>query len=423
MATKYWLGTATAVAQVSTGEITGYDAATTYTVTIGNATVSTVGTGGTSATTATALVSALNASTHPYFAAVTWSVASSTRIVGTADTAGVPFTAALSVSGGTGTRTDFGGVGTNTANAGPCVWDTASNWSDGAVPANGDTVIFRDSSVSVLYGLSQSSLGLAKLVVEATYTGAIGLDRKVFTNSVSGSTNSTAATEYRPTYLTLGADVIEIGASATASTTGAAGSGRIKIDNNEAGASTLTVYSTGTATETNLPAVRYKAAHASAAVYVREASGGVGVAVDVPGETSTVGTISVDGESRTTRVFCGEGVTLTTWQQRGGDCALRSAATVTTVSVTGGTLTTEGDYTVTTLNADGGTVYCNHIKTGGNAVTTANVNGGTLDGSRSQAARTWATVNLYRGSLKGDADYVTVTTLNENTGPYTLTAA
>lgn len=420
MATKHWLGTATAVAQVSTGEITGYDASTTYTVTIGGVAISQVGTGGTVAATATALVALLNASTHPYFSGITWSVPSAGQVRGTADTAGVPFTAVLSVSGGTGTRTDFS---TGTANAGPCVWGTASNWSDGAVPANGDTVIFRDSSVSVLYDLDQNSLALVKLVIEASYTGKIGLDRKVFMTSVAGATSDTTKTEYRETYLKLGADVIEIGDVATASASGGSGSGRIKINNVEAGASTLTVFSTGDATETNLPAVRYLAAHASAAVYVRGASGGVGIAIDVPGETSTVGTVSVDGEGRTARVFVGAGVTLTTFQQRGGDNALRAAATVTGVTVKGGTLTIEGDYTITTLDCEGGTVYDNHVKSGGNAITTANINGGTLDGSKSQAARTWATVNLYRGALKGDADYVTITTLNENTGPYSLQAA
>lgn len=103
------------MAQVSTAVITAYDTATTYKVTIGGVVVSVVGQGGTTATTATALRTALNASTHPYFAAITWS-GSGSDITGTADTAGVPFIATSSVTAGTGT---FSAFSTTTASAGP----------------------------------------------------------------------------------------------------------------------------------------------------------------------------------------------------------------------------------------------------------------------------------------------------------------
>lgn len=102
---------------------------------------------------------------------------------------------------------------------------------------------------------------------------------------------------------------------------------------------------------------------------------------------------------------------------------LRAAATVTAVNVLGGELAIEGDgYAVTTLNVEGGTCYPNSTPTGGNAMTTVNIDGGTVDGSRSRTARTWQTVNLLGpgATLTADSDVVTVTTLNEPTGPYVV---
>ena len=74
MSAIYFLGTATAVAQVHTGSIDSLDATpanNTFTVTIGGVAISQVGVTDV-ATTAAALVVLLNASTHPYFAAKSW---------------------------------------------------------------------------------------------------------------------------------------------------------------------------------------------------------------------------------------------------------------------------------------------------------------------------------------------------------------
>ena len=145
MAHIFWRGDAVAVSQVSAVTLTGYDTGTTYKVTIGTKTVSVVGSGGSVNTTATALAAALNASTIPEFAEITWSAATAT-VSGTADTAGRSFTAVASVSGGTGT---IGSFADTTANAGPNVW-AAANFSGGVLPGSGDHVWFADNSVSVL---------------------------------------------------------------------------------------------------------------------------------------------------------------------------------------------------------------------------------------------------------------------------------
>lgn len=424
MATVYWLGTADPVAQVWTASIDSVDgtpANNTFTVTIGDVAISQVGTTDV-ATTAAALVALLNASTHPYFAAVTWDVPSAGNIRATADTAGVPFVAALTETGaGTGSVTDFAET---TASAAPNAWSTAANWSGGAVPADGDDVFLRNSSVDIAWGLAQSAVTLSSLHIEHTYTGRIGLHRGVFAQSADGNTTTTSAKgEYRQTYLEIGIDELVVGANSGIGTP--TGSDRIKVDNAKAGASTCTVLQTNiNAAEDGLPVFRYLAAHASAELYVRSAPGGVGVAADAPDETATLGVIACDAEQPSTLMQIGAGTTVTTFRQREGVCELRAAATISTATLTGGLLTTEGDYTITTLNVDGGTCYANHIKTSASAITTANVNGGLLSGARSTDARTWDTVNLeVGGSIAGSGGAVTITTLNEPAGEFTLTAA
>lgn len=411
MATKYFTGQATAVAQVASGSVDSVDgtpANNTFAVTIGGVAVSVVGVTS-AAVTAGALVTALNASTHPYFAAVTWTNPSGGTVLGTADTAGVPFDAALTVSGGgTGAVTDFSDT---TASAGPNDWSTATNWSDGSAPANGDDVIIEGVSTNICWGLDQSGVTLASLTVRRTYTGKLGLDRRVFATSADGETSSDRP-EYRPHYLEIGYDAAELGQHVGPGSP--PGSQRIKLDNAKSGASTTVVHDTASSpSEAGFPAVRLLAGHANADLVVRGARAGVGIAMDEPGEVSTVGAVSISAGA----LFVGAGTTITTLTQAGGTSTLQAAATVTTVTVEDGVLTTEGDYTVTTLNANGGTVFCNHVKTSGNAITTLNLAGGTVDARQSTRARTWATVNPDEGALITDDAIVTITTFDQPAGP------
>ena len=173
---NYFLGSADAVAQVATGSIDTVDgtpANNTFIVTIGGVAVSVVGDTDV-ATTATNLRTALNASTHPYFEAITWS-GSAGDIIGTADAAGAPFIAALTETGaGTGTVTDFAAT---TASSGPNHWDTAVNWSLAVVPVNTDDVRIRDSDVTIAWGLAQSAVTLDTMKVDRSYTGRVGSPR------------------------------------------------------------------------------------------------------------------------------------------------------------------------------------------------------------------------------------------------------
>jgi len=93
----YFIGTADAVAQIDTVQVTNFDVTTTYVITIGGDTVSVLGNTDED-TTASDLQVALEASTNPYFVAVDWTVTTDT-ITATAGNAGVPFTATSSVTG------------------------------------------------------------------------------------------------------------------------------------------------------------------------------------------------------------------------------------------------------------------------------------------------------------------------------------
>jgi len=418
MATKYFTGEADAVAQVWTGSIDSVDATpsnNTFTVTIGGVAISVAGVTS-AAATAAALVALLNASTHPYFSGITWSVPSGGSVRGTADTAGVPFVAALSKTGaGTGTVTDFA---VTTACAGPEHWSSAANWSDGSIPANTDTVIIEGVSTNILWGIAQSGVTLASLVIRKTYTGKIGLNGRVFATSKDGETSDASKQEYRQAYLHIGYDRADIGQHVGSGTP--PGSSRTKLRNAKSGASTTVVYDTASAaSETGFPAVRLLAAHASADVVVRGAPAGAGIAMDEAGETSTVGAVSISSGS----LYVGPGVTLTSLSQAGGACVLQAAATVTTITITDGTLTTEGNYTVTTLNAKGGTVFANHIKSSGNAITTLNMTGGRVDGRQNQEARTWDTVNPDQGTILVDDAVVTITTMDAPAGNRQMTVS
>lgn len=425
MATKSWIGgLAAAVAQVSTGSIDSVDgtpANNTFTVTIKGVAVSVAGNTDVN-TTATALRAALNASTHPYFAAVTWS-GSGGNITGTADLAGLPFLAVLSVSGaGTGTVTDFAD---STPSAGPHHWSSAANWSPPAVPVNGDDVVLKDGSVDILWGLNQDAVTLASFLKHMSYTGKIGLPHNAYTTNEAGTTYNSALPEPRQDALKIKVSGV-VDLERNLAPVLAAGSSRLKLDFSSQ-ATTIKVHNSARASaDSGLPAIRIRANSSSTDLFVLSAPGGVGVASEVPGETSTLRLISISDQSTASRVFVSKGVTLTTYKQIGGNNYLDTilAGTLATCEVWGGRLQIEGDYTITALAVNGGTVIDNHIKTSGNAVTAATINGGVLDLLQSNQPRTLASVVLNKGVFKRDTAIVTVTALTQSASVQrTLTAA
>lgn len=424
MASKTWVGGAAAVAQVSSASIDSVDTGSpsnTFTVTIGGVEVSTEGVTDV-ATTAANLVTALEASTHPYFTAVDWTNPSGGTITGTAATAGVPFVAELSVSGGgTGTVTDFA---EDTASAGPNDASTALNWSDGAIPANGDTVVLKDSAVPIAYGLDQNGVTLAELIRHETYTGKVGLLTAQFATSVDGATTVTTAREYRQSYWKIGADVVRIGEHLGPGSPN--GSQRFKLEQAKSGASTITVLTTAANGETNLPAVRVLASSASCNVYVRGAPGGVGLGADAANETATFGDIYMESETTSDSIFVGPGVTFSNYFQTGGDNVLQFAAKPTKIECNGGNLQIEADQAITTLEVNDGNVVANNVPPAASpeddAIDTVTHNGGNVDLTQSSEPRSIGVYTPASGAeLSYDSDVITFGSFNVADGRRVVT--
>lgn len=376
MADIVFVGDAAAVQQVSTGTLDTYDAATTYTVTINGKSISTVGTGGTTSTTATALRALLNAATAPpEFLEITWSGATN-AIIGTADTAGKPFTAVLSVSGGTGTRTDFS---TTTANAGPNVC-AAANFKDASsgartLPADGDTLYFQDCDVDLLYSLDAlTSVTPAATHIKASYTGTIGLP---FLNS-DGATDYA---EYRERFFFLdGSTLLVIGQG------DGEGSDRLQINLKAAVASAITVHSTGTASD-DYHALIIKGTHASNTLTVL--SGEVDLA-PFDDDAATIATLLASGDAE---VRCNPNCTLTTITASGAaQVEINSAATtincqdsatvtrlgsgaVTTANIALGTFNDKGSGTITNVYVGDGAIVDNTDSAVGKTYTNTTVAG------------------------------------------------
>lgn len=409
MATCIFRGDAPAVAQVQAWVFGGtWEANDVITATINGKAVSMV-TGGTDIATFLALfVTALNASTIPEFAEVTWSQ-STTTLIGTADTAGKPFTATMSTTetggGGADSQTIDGttsSTGTSTtACSGPNFWNVAGNWSGGAVPVNSDDVIVENTSTSILYGLDNNSVTLTSLSVRKTFTGTIGLPK------ING-TGSSAYYEYRETYLKVSATTVNIGDGE------GNGSGRIKL-NTGTNAATVNVKGTGSTEETSLPSFLWVGAHASNVANIY--SGTTGIAA-LAGETATVPVIRISvapNQAGDAVVICGSGATLTTINKAGGTLTLNGAAT--TITQTGGETTINGTGAITTLTMrDSGRVTYNTSGT----LTTLYIAGQAdteIDFTKDMRSKTVTTANRYGyATIRDTFKVVTFTNGVDNEG-------
>jgi hypothetical protein len=357
MSTVRWTGKATAVAQVDTFTPGGtIEADDIFILTVtgwdGTSTTISVAAGGTGASdVVTALKTAWNASTNALCTPITAS--GTATLILTADTAGVPFSVAGSTTEANGTAADaqtFSKAST-VASAGPLHWDSAGNWSGGAVPVDDDHIYIEDWSADILYGLNQSGITADSLNIGKTFTGAIGY---------------AGAAGYAGTYLQIEPDVVNIGYySGTGNPSGAT---RIMLDTEDT-ATTINVDDAGTSEDTNKPCIRIKAAAAGTTINVKK--GTVGIAYE-SGETTTVGTININyvsNKSSDATVEIGSGTTLTTLTKTGGVGILKCAAT--TVTNNGGTLKVYGSGAYTTVNVGDGTV----TNYGSGTITTLNLTG------------------------------------------------
>lgn len=335
MVTKYFRGDALAVAQVNTVTPATITVGNDFTVTINSKSITFRATAATVANVTAGLVAAIAASTIPEFLEVT-ATDSTTHVTLTATTAGKPFIQTSSAAVGAGTGTPTNTTATTTVSSGPNHWDTLANWSDGALPANTDTVIVENSNVDILYGLAQSAVTLTLLDIKASYTGKIGLPR-----------HNGSYYEYRDQYLAISTTTLKVGDG-----TGD-GSGRIKINTGSVQTSVTCLYTAASA-EQGVESFIWKGTHASNTVQVTR--GNMGVAI-FTSETATIATLKVGYQQSVqsdASVRCGSGTSLTTIDKSGGLLAISSDCT--TIIQTDGTLKAIGDgIDVTTVKNEGGT--------------------------------------------------------------------
>ena len=384
MADLRWTGAAAAVAQVDTITVGGTveaDDVFILTVTGWDGTsyaLSTVAGSTTKSVVATTIAAAWNASDHPLLTPIT-AAADGDTVVLTADTAGVAFSvAATTTESGGGAADDQTFIrAATTASAGPKHWDSVNNWDTGALPGAGagENVYIENADDEILYGLDQSGIAntLTSLNIGKSFTGKIGYD---------------GASGFSGTYLQIKATSVNIGYNYTGGNP--AGSNRIMIDTG-ATASTITVEGSASSLDLTKQSIRLLANSASTTIGVLR--GNVGVAQQ-PGETTTVGTISLSyntSKESDANMVIGEGVTLTTLNKNAGVCYLGCA--VTTINHDAGTLNTFGSGAITTVNQEGGFFIGNSSGT----VTTLNVISGTADFTKSLKARTVVTAKIDAG--------------------------
>jgi len=375
MATRQWNGSAIPVTQVTTIQVTAYDVATTYSVTLNLKTISVIAAGSVAATAA-ALATAWGNVGSADFQEVSASSNGVDTLVLTAVTAGKPFTVTKAVSGGAGT---LGSVTAATACSGPNFWDIAANWVENSVPAAGDDVII-NAGPSILYNIDQNAVTLTSLTVGPNYPSSsqIGLP-----SSTSPSNPSAGYPEYRTQRLKIGATTCTINSAST----------RMRLDLTPASSTTI-VLNTGQPTNPGEDALDLAVA-ATANIYLRKGTVGLNY---LPGDTATAAIVDVSyltSVASDVKLRCGKALTITALKMSGGTVELNNGAT--TITKYDGQLTLLGG-AVTTFNNYGGLL--NYDGTG--TLTTLN-NGGQVIRRGLQGA-TITTLVLLAGSTGDDRD-------------------
>jgi trimeric autotransporter adhesin len=267
-----------------------------------------------------------------------------------------------------------------TAPEGPNWFSVADNWYNPAapgtptIPASGDTIVYRQNSVDCLYDLDdQAATTFASVIIEASYTGKIGLPEYTGTYY-----------EYRPRRLKCGMTLLEIGRGL------GSGSSRLNLDLSNI-ASTVTVFGTG-ASQDNTPALQIAGTSSSNVYRVLDGSVGIGTgdhADTVAGNTLVIGS-GPNTNSRADVLVMGG--TITTIEQIGGSAAIRCSAT--TLNARAGNLTIDGAPTFTTVNC-----RSNILARSTGTITTLHLGkDGRLDLSANAAGLTITNCNVYAGA-------------------------
>jgi hypothetical protein len=403
MATVRYVGGAVTTAQVDTRTLAAPSIGSTYTVTAGSGSFTYTAASTTVATEAAALVAAFNKTAVPQLAELVAANPSGGVITFTARTPGLPFTAAYT-TGGAGSPTFAGS--TTTANSSPSDMALAANYSGGALPSAGDTLVFDGASPAALYSVDAlAAVALAGVTLAGSYTGgSVGL---LGLADVRGS-GSKAYPEYRARYFKLGgtgAVTVTIG-----DTTGT-GPSRVCVDA-QAALPAVTVRGTGSPADAGQKAVRLKGGGATASLNVFK--GSVAVAGGA-GDAATLATLQVGYQTNVggdADVLLGSGCTLTTVVQDGGKVVCNAPGTTYTKNAGTLTLNHAGTWTTYTDNSVGGST----VWRGKGTITTPAVNrSGKVDRSQEISK---ATINLGAGAVWLDPNY----SVNYATPAFTLVA-
>lgn len=383
MASKYFKGTASAVQMVdrftpANVEITDIFVLTATGEDGTTAAVSFTATAATVANVTAGLTAAWNASTHPFHTGITAADATTSMTL-TADTAGVPFSVASSATDGGGANTQTLTRLAVTANSGPGDWNVAANWSDGAAPVTSDNVVLDPRMASdIPYGLNQAGVTLASL---KTYRGA----KAVGTAYAALRISATAQDFNLPP---------EDGSSPSAAF--------FNINNGTAQA-TANIHGSANSGSNGLEPVLWDGTHASNAVNVY--GGTVGIGTMTPGDTATVLTLNVIGN--TAKAVVASGVTLGTVNAEKGGKAVIRCATATAINSKDAacSITLEGSGTHALINTAG-----QLIENGTGTITELHVeSGGSLDTTQTNLARTISACFVY-GTGKVETDLNTTYT-------------
>jgi hypothetical protein len=416
MADVRWIGGAAAVAQVDDitpgGTIEAGDIFI-LTVTGENADTTTVtftATATTVANVTAGLTAAWNASTH-YLCTPITAADVTTKLTLTADSAGVPFyVAATTTEAGGGAADDQTIVrSSGTANSGPYDFATALNWDTGVVPGASALQSIIIEGATILYGLNRTAAAEAPYYVEIN-------DSQISQNPSRGrdpaylywddAANIVINNYYGPGSPTYASPMF---IKTTVSTP------------------TITVYNTGTNSDTDLPAVWLYTTDANAIINVLSGKVGIGYEEKYAAGNVNVATLNVSsgayvyiGTATTTTINNNGGTVvrnnsgeyMATYRQTGGTFSGYGAATTTIISggtydaihdsdtsscvftVNSGSVTIKdgGAYTglMDSLILNGGYVYYN----AGGTVTLATVLGGTLDMTACAKTNTITTLKL-----------------------------
>jgi hypothetical protein len=384
MATKYWVGRAASVAQITKVVFSSIVSTNIYSVTINGKTVSVVAASTSLGDLIDALVNAWNSSAEPEHRELVAARREDPTLSGlqlTAINAGVPCTVTASATTGTATVTQ------PTAASGPNFWDIADNWLGGSLPSAADDIVVRDSSVSILYGLTDTN-NYASLKIESSFTGTVGLP----------DTNPSGYPEYRTTRLTLGtgsAITVDLGYGVGAF------SGRIRLDLQGSNV-TYTVSGAGSNFGAAFP---FELRNPGSGSTVRVYAGGVIINSSTTGTVSVLDVIQRDSAA----VSVDSSITCTTIEVYGGSLLLEGSAT-TLIAREQAQITVAKASTVATVKTSS-QARINWDTSGGITTKLHVEQSGTIDFGRVGTNKTVAACDLYAtGSLHDPLDNVTFTT-------------